>query len=107
MVCSVGIFLIYFDCTKLHYFNLNFLKFSGKGLTESLPRPLPRFISGFALDTRALCALHSSHIIEFLALLANTISDATAYMFDCFEMHTFNNNNNNNNKTIFEGRNMA
>ena len=75
--------LAYYIKNSLHYFKFEFSKIFWRGAHRAFSQAPPLFISGFALglsfalDTRALCALHPSHTIEFLALLANTISDAT------------------------------
>ena len=57
--------------------SLIFKKFSGEGLTDPLPRPLsPRFFSGFALgsgfalNSRVLCALDSGFALDTRALRA-------------------------------------
>ena len=53
-----------------------FWKFSGEGLTSPLPKPLPRFFSGFALgsgfalNSRALRALDSGFALDTRALRA-------------------------------------
>ena len=73
-------------CTKMNNFKFDFSKnFLGRGSPSPLPRPLPRFVSGFALgsgsalnsqalrsfdsgfalDSRALRALYSGFALNF------------------------------------------
>ena len=53
---------------------------------RGLPRPLPSS-SNFVLhtDARGLAALHLSHTIGFLPLVANTISEATVCLTACLK----------------------
>ena len=47
-----------------------FQKFSGEGSPSPLPRPLPHFFSGFALNFQALCAFDSGFALDSRALRA-------------------------------------
>ena len=70
------------------WFQVRFFKhFLGRGSPSPLPRPLPFFFSGFALDlgfalnSRALCALDSGFALDTRALRALELDSGFALNF--------------------------